>query len=230
MRIHCLQHVPFEGPSGIADWALRRGHSIATTHVYAGDPLPAQAAFDWLVIMGGPMSVHDEADYGWLVPEKRFIGMSIAAGKTLIGVCLGAQLIAESLGARVARNPEKEIGWFPIELTEDGQSSPVFGFLPSALQVYHWHGETFELPPGAVHLARSAACEQQAFLYDGRVLGLQCHLESTPQSVADIVRHGADEIVPAAHVQTAERMLAASEQDYMQLNEALSGILDRLAI
>lgn len=229
MRIHCLQHVPFEGPAGIADWAARRGHTITTTHVYAGESLPAQTAFDWLVIMGGPMGVHDEADHPWLVPEKRFIGESIAAGKTLIGVCLGAQLIAGTLGARVSRNPEKEIGWFPIELTEAGRSSPLFGFLPPVFQVYHWHGDTFELPPGAVHLARSTACAQQAFLYDGRVLGLQCHLESTPQSVADILRHCADELVPAAHVQTAERMLAASEQDYAQLNAALSGILDRLA-
>ena len=230
MRLHCLQHVPFEGPAGIADWATRRGHTMTTTHLYAGEPLPNQAAFDWLVVMGGPMGVQDETDYTWLVPEKRFIGASIAVGKTVIGVCLGAQLIAETLGARVSRNPQKEIGWFPIELTEAGQSSPIFGFLPSVFQVYHWHGDTFDLPPGAVHLARSAACAQQAFLYDRHVLGLQCHLESTPQSVADIVRHCADEIIPAAHVQTAERKLAASEQDYMRINAALSGILDRLAV
>lgn len=229
MRIHCLKHVPFEGPAAIADWAEQRGHSMTTTNLYAGGELPDQAAFDWLVVMGGPMGVQDEVDFPWLVPEKRFIGSTIDAGKTVIGVCLGAQLIAETLGARVSRNPEKEIGWFPIELTAAGQSSPIFGFLPPAFQVYHWHGDTFELPPGAVHLARSLACAQQAFLYDGRVLGLQCHLESTPQSVANIVRHCADEIVPAAHVQTAARMLAASEQDYARINAALFGILDRLA-
>ncbi len=230
MRIHALTHVPFEGPAGIADWANARGHSMTLTPLYEeSDDLPDPAGFDWLVVMGGPMSIHDEVEYPWLVTEKRLIGETIAAGKTVIGVCLGAQLIAEALGARVYRNPEKEIGWFPIELTEAGRTSPVSGFLAPRIQAFHWHGETFDLPPGAIHLARSAVCEQQAFLYEGRVLGLQCHLESTPRSVADLVAHCADEIVPADHVQSTERLLAAQADDYARLNGALVGILDRLA-
>jgi GMP synthase-like glutamine amidotransferase len=229
MRIHTLTHVPFEGPAGIADWASARGHSIALTALYAGGSLPDPSGFDWLVVMGGPMSIQDDVDYPWLVAEKRLIGEAIAAGKTLVGVCLGAQLIAATLGARVYRNPEKEIGWFPIELTDAGRDSPVVGFLPPQIQVFHWHGDTFDLPPTAVHLARSAACEQQVFLYDRRVLGLQCHLESTPQSVADIVANCADEILPATYVQNAERLLAAGDEDYVQINEALFGILDRLS-
>jgi GMP synthase-like glutamine amidotransferase len=230
MRIQCLKHVPFEGPAAIAAWADERGHSMATTAWYDGALPPAHSEFDWLVVMGGPMGVHDEPDYPWLAAEKRFIQEVIDAGKTVVGVCLGAQLIAYVLGARVYRNREKEIGWFPIELTEAGMSSLVFGFLPSPVTVYHWHGDTFELPPGAVQLARSAVCEQQAYLYDGRVLGLQCHLESTPESVADIIAHGADEIVPSAYIQTAEQMLSASADDYVQLQGALFGILDRLPI
>ena len=146
----------------------------------------------------------------------------------MIGVCLGAQLIAEVLGGRVYRNPDKEIGWLPIQLTDAGRASPLFGFLPPSLTVFHWHGDTFELPAGAVHLARSAACAHQAFLYDGRVLGLQFHLESTPESVAGIVAACADEIVPAPYCQDAARMLAADAADFARINQALFGILDRL--
>lgn len=229
MRIHCLQHVPFEGPAGIADWAAAQGHSLTVSALYAGEACPPQSDVDWLVVMGGPMGVYDDSDHPWLREEKRFIGETIAADKTVIGVCLGAQLIAEVLGGRVYRNPEKEIGWFPIELTEAGRGSSLLGFLPPRFRVYHWHGDTFELPPGAVQLARSPVCEQQIFLYGERVLGLQCHLESTPESVADIVHHCADEIVPGAHIQSAERMLAATHEDFAGIGAALRGILDRLA-
>ena len=228
MLIHCLQHVPFEGPFGIADWAAARGHELRVTPLYDGVAPPEPADYDWLVIMGGPMGVGDAGRYPWLAAEKDAIRRGIAAGKTLVGVCLGAQLLAEALGARVYRHREREIGWMPIDLTAAGQASPVFGFLPPSLPVFHWHGDTFEPPAGAVHLARSAACEQQAFLYAGRVLGLQCHLESTPESVAGLCAACADELVPGPHVQSAARMLAAAPEDYARLQAALFGILDRL--
>jgi len=229
MRIQCLKHVTFEGPAGIADWAEARGHPITLTPLYEGAPVPDLDAFDWLVVMGGPMGVGDESVHSWLAPEKAFIGEAIAAAKTVLGVCLGAQLIAEALGARVYPNPEKEIGWMPVELTESGRASPLTGFLPASLDVFHWHGDTFDLPPGAVRLVRSGPCANQAFIYDGRVLGLQFHLESTPASVADILAHCAQDIVPGPYVQTAERMLAATPEDYARINGALFGILDRLA-
>jgi GMP synthase-like glutamine amidotransferase len=228
MRIHCLQHVPFEGPAGIADWAASRGHSVTTTPVYDGAPPPDPSGFDWLVVMGGPMGVYDEEVHPWLAAEKACLRETIAAGKTVIGVCLGAQLLAQVLGARVYRNPVKEIGWFPVELTEAARECDPFAFLPDQLTVYHWHGDTFDLPDGALHLARSEGCAHQAFLWGGRVLGLQFHLESTAVSVRDLVAHCADELVPGPYVQTAETMLAAAPEDYARLHAALTGILDRL--
>ena len=228
MRIHCLQHVPFEGPARIADWAERRGHPMEISHLYAGDPLPALDRFDRLVIMGGPMGVADEAEHSWLAHEKARIEEAIAAGKSVVGICLGAQLIAEVLGASVYPNPVKEIGWFSIQLTDARIARPLCDGLPAAAEVFHWHGDTFRLPPGAVQLARGAHCEQQAFLFDDRVLGLQFHLESTPDSVAAICTHCADEITPAASIQTAAEMRSADVETYAAINLMLETLLDRL--
>jgi len=229
MRIHCLQHVPFEGPAGIEDWAARKGYPVTTPPLFGHGRPPDIEGFDWLVVMGGPMGVQDGADYPWMANEKALIGAAIAAGKTVIGVCLGAQLIATALGACVYRNAHREIGWFPIELTDQGQASDLFAFLPQRFQVFHWHGDTFDLPDGAIHLAYSEGCRHQAFLYADRVLGLQFHLESTPTSVADLVANCADEIIPGSYVQDAERMRAATGEDYYaRINQALFGILDRL--
>ena len=229
MRIHCLQHVPFEGPAGIEQWAAGAGHSLAITSLFDGGDPPEQRDFDWLLVMGGPMGVHDEADCPWLAAEKKFLRETISAGKTIIGICLGAQLIADVLGARVFRNDEREIGWFPVELTDQGRASEIFRLFPDRLDVFHWHGDTFDLPDGAVHLARSEGCEHQAFLYEQRVLGVQFHMESTPGSVADIVSNCGDEIVPARYVQDAGRLLSATEGDYVRIHRALFGILDQIA-
>jgi GMP synthase-like glutamine amidotransferase len=229
MRIHVLQQVHFEGPAAIGDWAARKGYPINTTRMFEQTDLPEQDDLDWLVVMGGPMGIHDEAEHPWLAREKEFLREAIAAGKTVVGICLGAQLIADALGARVYPNEHSEIGWLPIELTRQGQASRLLVFLPHRFEVFHWHGDTFDIPEGATHLAFSEGCQHQAFLYEGRVLGLQFHLESTPASVADLVANCADEIVPGEYVQDAERMLAATEGDYVRVNQALFGILDQLS-
>ena len=228
MRIQVLQHVPFEGPARIADWAGRRGHSLAVTRLDAGDSLPALSTFDRLVVMGGPMGVGDRDAHPWLVPEQAFIAAAVAAGKSVVGVCLGAQLIAAALGARVFRNPHKEIGWVPVRLTSQARGLGLWDDLPDSLPAFHWHGDTFELPDGAVHLATSAACRQQAFLLHGRVLGLQFHLESTPASVAALCRACAHELVAARWVQTAAEIRGVDPGLYAAVGRTLELLLDRL--
>jgi GMP synthase-like glutamine amidotransferase len=198
------------------------------SHLHAGDALPAPADFDRLVVMGGPMSVGDTEAYPWLTDELESIADAIAAGKSVVGVCLGAQLIAAALGARVNPNAHKEIGWFPVRLTEQAKALDLCDRLPAEQTVFHWHGDTFDLPPRAVHLAESEACANQAFLFDGRVLGLQFHLESTPASVAAICEHCADEIVPGRWVQTAAEMRAADPDLYAGIGRTLEPLLDRL--
>ncbi len=228
MNIHYLQHVPFEGLGSIETWANTRGDSIAVSRLYQGDALPALDAVDLLVIMGGPMSVNDEREFPFLVAEKQFIAAAIQAGKRVLGICLGAQLIATALRAKVYRNTQKEIGWFPIELTEAGRNSRLFARVPSGSDVFHWHGETFDLPDGAEWLAQSQVCRHQAFSYREHVIGLQFHLETTPESATQLIVNCGDELVAAPFIQSAEAMLAQPER-FAAINRMMSGLLEELA-
>jgi GMP synthase-like glutamine amidotransferase len=164
MNVHVLQHASFEGLGGVAPLLAARKAKITTTRFFdsARPPaLPPLQGLDLVVAMGGPMSVNNEAELPWLVDEKRFIRDAVQRGTPVLGVCLGSQLIASALGARVYRNAQKEIGWFPVEAVPTSGDGNQFVF-PEKLNVFHWHGETFDLPPGAIHLARSAACKHQA--------------------------------------------------------------------
>lgn len=180
-RVQVLQHVAFEDPGAITPWLLERGHRISTTHLYQGELPPSADDVDWLIIMGGPMGVHDEAELPWLGAEKAFIRTCIDSGKTVLGICLGAQLIADVMGADVRRNAEAEIGWFPVSAVSSHPLAAIFSDSPT---VFHWHGDTFAIPADAEHLCRSAACANQAFLLGEKVLGLQFHLETTEEGVA----------------------------------------------
>lgn len=227
MRIHYCQHVPFEGPGIIETWAHRAGYQLTATHSYRGEPFPAVGDIDWLVVMGGPMSVHDERVYLWLRQEKRLIESAIGAGKIVLGICLGAQLIAETLGAKVYPNQFKEIGWFPVERTPAAVTTPVGQLMPERFDAFHWHGETFELPSGAIHLARSEACAHQAFVYGERVVALQFHLETTRAGVEQLSTHGASDLVAGPFVQPVANMLN-DEGRFVRSNELMARLLDRL--
>ena len=156
MKLHWCQHVPFEGLGSIEKWANRSGHLLTSTQFYSGDRLPSVDAFDCLVIMGGPMNIYEEDKFPWLSDEKRFVRDAICSGKSVLGICLGAQLVADVLGAAIYPNTYREIGWFPVKRTADTEYDR---FLPEEVEAFHWHGDTFDSPPGSIHLARSEACE-----------------------------------------------------------------------
>ncbi len=224
MRIHALQHVAFEGVGSMAGWARALGGDIPCSLLSAGEPLTTLDSFDCLVVMGGPMNIYQEDRHPWLRAEKRFIEQAIAAGKTALGICLGAQLIADVLGGRVVRNPQREIGWFPLT----GIHPWAREIIPEQAQVMHWHGDTFLIPPGAERLARSEACQNQGFIFQGRVLGLQFHLETTPESLAALIENGGDDLnPPGPYVQSPEEMLADPGR-FPTINAMMAAILDRL--
>jgi GMP synthase (glutamine-hydrolysing) len=208
MRIHYLQHVPFEGLGNIENWALLRGHQISDTQLYNSDPLPEPEKFDWLIVMGGPMNIYEEDRFPWLAREKTFIRDTIDSGNIVLGICLGSQLIADALGAKIHKNQYPEIGWFDVRLTDAASKSKVFGRLPERLTVFHWHGDTFDLPPGATWIAESDACRNQAFEYGGgRVIGLQFHLDTTLEIIRRLVAHCGDELVPGEYVRSERELL-----------------------
>lgn len=212
MRLRIIKHVPFEGPGAIAAWANERGHAVQLTELGLGEALPQPSEFDALVLMGGPMSVTEEGLYSWLRPEKALVRTCLGLGKKMLGVCLGSQMIASALGADIRRNAHKEIGWFPIVVSPAGRDHPFFRRLPPSMCVFHWHGETYDLPPGAVHLAASAACENQAYALGTQVLALQCHPEVDEASLREMAEGGGDELMSGGpFVQCNEDLFAHPE-------------------
>ncbi|MCW5559424.1 MAG: gamma-glutamyl-gamma-aminobutyrate hydrolase family protein [Verrucomicrobiae bacterium] len=225
MRVHILQHVPFEGLGSISSWLQSQNATVSATRFFESPSLPELRDFDVLVALGGPMSVNDENELPWLREEKRLVRESIQSEKPVLGICLGAQLMASSLGSRVCPGASKEIGWFPVFAC--GQRPGTFHF-PERTEVFHWHGETFDLPAGAVHLARSEACLHQAFQVGSRAIGLQFHLETTPESAEAILTHCRHELVPATYVQSEGQLRSVQPGKYAGINKLMEGVLTYL--
>lgn len=176
MDLLVLQHIACEPPGAYEDVLRERGAALTRVEVDAGDELPDWREFSAIVAMGGPMSANDDDTLPWLADEKALIAAAVRAGMPFWGVCLGVQLLAASLGARVYAGDEPEVGVLAVELTEEGRADPVFSALPRSVPALQWHGDTFDLPPGAVRLAGSPAYPNQAFRFEN-AYGVQFHLE-----------------------------------------------------
>lgn len=228
MKIHYLQHVPFEGLGYIAHWAQLNDHCVTQTMLHEDAPLPEMSAFDALIVMGGPMGVYDTAAHDWIAKEKHFIAQVLKQNKKVLGICLGAQLIADVLGAKVYPNPEKEIGWHAVTRCPALQNTPWAQTIPSQFFAFHWHGDTFDLPAGALHLAQNKACHHQAFFYPPAAIGLQFHLEATQESIAQLIQHCGQELIPTPYVQPAADIEAMVDL-IAPSNQLMSNILDHFA-
>jgi GMP synthase (glutamine-hydrolysing) len=180
MRILVLQHIACEPPGVYEDVLLERGAEIVRVELDEGDPLPDPEAFDAIVAMGGPMSVNEEDKHPWLREEKRLIAEAVGDDVPFWGACLGVQLLASSLGARVYAGSEPEVGLLSVELTSEGVADPVLAGMPERFLTLQWHGDTFDMPEGAVRLASSSTYPNQAFRFD-RAYGVQFHLEVSRQ-------------------------------------------------
>lgn len=228
LRIHYFEHVPWEGLGSIEEWTVSKGHSVTVTRFHECYGLPQLADIDWLIIMGGPMNVNDEEQYRWLPDEKNFIMRAIKAGKKVLGICLGSQLISSVLGARVYKNTEKEIGWFDIELSKDAIEGKFFRDMGTHPKVFHCHGDTFDLPENAVQLASSAITKNQAYSYKDHVLALQFHPEQTDDSLADMIRRGGIVSGEGRYIQSEKEIL--DNRHLIETNKTLLfTLLDRLA-
>ena len=232
MHIHFIIHEHFEAPGAYEIWGKSRGCSLSYTRVYQGDPLPEElGGTDMLIIMGGPQSpatTREECPWFDAQAEKALISRAIEAGKTVIGVCLGSQLIGEALGAAFCHSPEKEIGKFPVRLTDAGKANPLFEDFGHELNVGHWHNDMPGLTPQAKVLAYSEGCPRQIVQYGERIYGFQCHMELTPEVVELLIEHSQNDLRRAAEfrfVETAEKLRS---HDYQEMNQVLFSFLDKL--
>lgn len=227
MRVHWIQHAELEGLGCIGPWLRERGFEVTHTDLHRGEALPSPAAFDWVIAMGGPMNIYQHDKHPWLVAEKAFIREVIHLKKRFLGICLGAQLAADVLGARIVKNPEREIGWFDVSLDTGAAASGMFDGFPPRFPAFHWHEDMFPVPPGAQLVMRSEACAHQGFVWGGgQVVGLQFHLEVRHEDVEAWMR---GETLPSGRfVQGAGEMLRDPAR--FESNRRLMGrLLDRMA-
>ena len=204
MKWSYFQHVPFEDPAYIGEWAKIRGISLRKIALYENEPLPSPDSCDALIVMGGSMGATDEQVYPWLKKEKQFIEKALETDMIIIGICLGAQIIASVLGARVFKNAHKEIGWFSVQKAPHTDHMPIGEILPESFMAFHWHGDTFDIPSGTVHLAESTACRNQGFVYQNPIFALQFHLESTRSSIEALIENCGSELIAAPFIQSAD--------------------------
>lgn len=229
MKLHVFQHVAFEGLGAIQEWIDLNQHQVTFSRFYEPNPAPIDCeSTDMLIILGGPMSIHDEAQLPWLVHEKQWLAEAIDSGLVILGICLGAQLITEALGGQVHKMPAKEIGWFNIKRSPDVQSS--FFDSTDELTVLHWHGEQCTLPKQAERIFYNDACQNQGYVAKDRILALQCHLEFNELSIESILKHCHEELSakPGHYIQPSEQILKLYEALGPTCHKHLFNVLDQL--
>jgi len=222
-----LQHVPHEGPGTIADAARRAGWTLDVRHTYRGDAVPDPGAVHALVVMGGPMGVYEAADFPFLAEEIPMIEACIDAGRPVIGFCLGSQLIAKAAGADVYPAGIKEIGWYDVHQTGTGASDPILAGTDDPLDVFHWHGDTFDLPPGAELLYTSVPIPHQAFRIGSRVYAFQFHVEVTEAMIGEWLDLNTEELASVADTIDPAKIRALIPERLPRMQRAGTIILDR---
>ncbi len=224
MHIHWIQHVDFEGLGNIQEWIDVNQHSLTCTRQYKNETLPSIDSFDMLIVMGGPMGVYDTDKYSWLKSELEFIQSAIQNNKVVLGICLGSQFIAAAMGAKVYPGPMKEIGWFPIQVIQNDilklkDSSPI---------VFHWHGDTFDLPENAQRIASTPEVTNQAFSIGKKVIGLQFHLEQTEETILGMIENCGQELSEEGEKIQVVDQIIANKKHFEANKQAMHTTLNQL--
>jgi len=208
VNVCVIQHIYYESPGLIQNWLDENGYYYLLLESGENPIFPGSEDFDALIVMGGPMGVDDENTHPWLIEEKAFINEFIKAGKRVLGVCLGSQLVSSLLGAKVKRNKTLEIGWLPVSIHKDSLPAKYQDVFPEEFTTFHWHGDTFELPEGAVCFVNSNATFNQGYIYKN-VAAFQFHMEVTPWMLKQLIeKHGSDLNSEIESIQSADEILA----------------------
>ena len=203
-------------------------HSLHTVNLWERTPLPDPGDFNLLIVMGGPMGTGDVKEYPGLADEKRFIAEAAAGGMRMLGICLGAQLIAEALGGSAAPGGHREIGWHDVIKGPQADHCALGRALPNRFGAFHWHGDCFSIPPGAVPLGHSEACATQGFVFEDRIVALQFHLEATPDSTAALLENCADEVAAGGPYVQSPRAIAGTPSDFKAANALMEKVWSTL--
>lgn len=225
MNILFVTHADFEKPGSIETWAKQRGHHTHEVSPYKGEKMPNINDFDLLVVMGGPQSPLEMTRSPYLEDEIILIKQAIIKHKRIIGICLGAQLIGEALGAKTERSPCREVGMHLVELHAEAKFDPIFSFFPDKFDVMHWHSDMPGIPAGATLLASSEGCPRQIFRYGDRIYGFQCHFELTQELVKGMIKNCPDDLKAGTYIRSEKELIYA---DYSQINAKMDAILDYL--
>ena len=231
MRVHFVVHESFESPAAIEEWATIHKYPASFTRLHAGDHFPIQVDYDLLVIMGGPQSpatTREECPHFDSKGEVAEILGAIDRGKSVLGICLGAQFISYALGGGFERSPNREIGVYPISLSAAGKDDPILAGIPATLNVGHWHGDMPGLPPGSAVLAESLGCPRQIIRFRPGVYGFQCHMEFTLSAIKEMIKHSQLELETFCDLPYVQTAVEISSFDYSEMNRYLFDILDRL--
>ena len=214
MRIQLIEHDPEDfSRTNISFWAASKGYRINQTYVCNNEALPALDDFDWLMVMGGSQHAWDDQNNAWLEEEKRFVAEALAGGKLFLGICFGAQILAEVLGGKLFPNKYREIGWHEVSLTRQGQESFLFKNVPTSFVSFHWHSDHFSLPRNCTRLAFSKATENQAFVSNDRpAVGLQFHPEYTREMVAYYAAEHSQDWTPDVFVSSSDEVAARTAE------------------
>jgi GMP synthase-like glutamine amidotransferase len=225
MRIHIVQHVPFEPPGHLLSWANYSSDIVTFSRMHEAEWFPDPDLFDMLIVLGGPMSVQDTARYPWLVREMDFLEKTIKKRKKVLGICLGAQLIARVLNASIYKNPYPEIGWFPVRLAPVARTLPVFRKFPDSWTAFHWHAETFAIPPMCFRIAESDGCPNQGFLYEDHVMALQFHMETDAAGIESLLAHSTDHRETGSYIQSEEDIRKGIQAHLKTMHRMLENLL-----
>ncbi|MFP4165277.1 MAG: type 1 glutamine amidotransferase [Chitinispirillaceae bacterium] len=219
-RIHFIQNISFETPGYLKEAAAKLGFQTCTTDLSHQRTIPDTQSFDALVVLGGPMNIYEVSKYPWLNPERNLIEQSLRFGKKILGICLGAQLVADVMGAAVQKNRYKEIGWHKVELDPDAAKHRLFHGFPSRFTTFHWHGDTFSVPRGAHRIGSSEACLNQGFVYGDQIVALQFHPEITKETIENLLGKCADELVESPFIQKPS-VIRSEAQKHIESNHRL---------